>query len=126
MGTLGNKWALAALMAAFFAVTGTASAVEMAIIDKRIDVMKNVVLKNFKVLKGYLEKKQGTASDVARAAGALAAVAPKIPALFPQGTGRPTVDAKKTRAKADIWQDWKKFVAGSKVLETEAAKLAKA
>lgn len=119
-----NKWALGVLVVAFFAVTGTASAVDMSIIDKRKDVMKNVVLKNFKVIKGYVKKGQGSAADVARAASALAAVAPKIPALFPKGTGRPSVDAKKTRAKADIWQDWKKFEAASKTLETEAAKLA--
>ena len=42
--------------------------------------------------------------------------------LFPAGTGP---DKIKSRAKADIWQDWKKFEASAKKLSAETAKLVK-
>ena len=87
-------------------LAGVAGAADMSIIEKRRDVMKNVVLKNFAVVKNYVQKGQGSAADVAKAAQALSVVAPKLPALFPKGTGRPDVDAKKTRAMAKIWEDW--------------------
>lgn len=106
-------------------LAGVAGAAEMSIIEKRRDVMKNVVLKNFKVVKAFVKEGKGTAADVSEAAKALSAVAPKIPALFPKGTGRPDVDPKKTRAMAKIWEDWSNFEAGTKVLGTEAAKLVK-
>ena len=41
--------------------------------------------------------------------------------LFPAGTG---ADKVKTRAKPEIWQDWKKFEAGARQLGRETAKLA--
>ncbi len=106
-------------------LAGVAGAAEMSIIEKRRDVMKNVVLKNFAIVKKFVKEGKGTAADVGKAAQALSAVAPKIPALFPKGTGRPDVDEKKTRAMAKIWEDWSSFEAGAKVLGTEAAKLAK-
>ena len=41
--------------------------------------------------------------------------------LFPAGTG---ADKVKTRAKPEIWQDWKKFEAGARRLGRETAMLA--
>ncbi len=41
--------------------------------------------------------------------------------LFPAGTG---ADKLKTRAKPEIWRDWKKFEAGAGLLSRETAKLA--
>jgi len=119
-----RKLALAALAVVFFAATGPVSAAELAVIEKRQALMKDVVLKNFKVIKGFVEKGEGSAADVGKAATALSAAAAQMPPLFPEGTGRGDVDAKKTRAMPEIWLDWDKFVAGSKVLGTEAAKLA--
>ena len=104
-------------------VTGQARAAEMPIIEKRIDTMKKVVLKNFKVVKEFVKDGKGSAADVAKAADALVAVAPKIPGLFPKGTGRPDVDAKTTRALPKIWEDWAGFEAAAKALGAEAAKL---
>ena len=42
--------------------------------------------------------------------------------LFPAGTG---ADKLKTRAKPEIWRDWKKFEAGTQKLNEETAKLVK-
>ncbi len=109
----------------FMAAIAPASAADMSAIDKRKDVMKKVVLKNFKVIKDFVKESKGTAADVEKAAMALAAVAPKIPPLFPAGTGRPEVAAKITRANPEIWSDWDKFVASARTLGTEAATLSK-
>ena len=57
----------------FMAANAPVSAVDMSVIDKRKDVMKNVVLKNFKVIKGFVKEGKGTAADVAKAAMALSA-----------------------------------------------------
>ena len=108
------------------ALAGQPSAADMSIIEKRKDTMKKVVLKNFKVVKEFVKDGKGSAADVAKAADALVAVAPKIPALFPKGTGRPDVDAKTTRALPKIWEDWAGFEAAAKALGTEAAKLSMA
>ncbi len=115
---------LAALAAGFLAAAPAIGA-DLSIIDKRTATMKDVVLKNFQVVKNFALKGQGSAADVGKAADALVAIAPKIPPLFPKGTGRPDVDAKKTRATAEIWTDWKGFEAAAMALGTEAAKLSK-
>ncbi len=113
------------LAVGFLAVGGAATAADMAAIDKRKDLMKNVVAKNLGVVKNFVEKGQGSAADVKKAADALADAAPKIPALFVKGTGRPDVDPKKTRAEAKIWQDWAGFEKAAKAMGEEAAKLSK-
>ena len=58
---------------------------------------------------------------VAGHAGAIAALAPVLPGLFPKGSGP---EAGETRAKAEIWQQWDKFVATTKALEETAVELA--
>lgn len=115
--------AFAFFASGLLALTGQASAADMSIVEKRKDTMKKVVLKNFKVVKDFVKEGKGSAQDVAKAADALVAVAPKLPALFPKGTGRPDVDAKKTRALPKIWEDWAGFEAAAKILGAEAAKL---
>ncbi|MEE9316888.1 MAG: cytochrome c [Rhodospirillales bacterium] len=107
-------------------LTGLAPAADIPLIDKRQDVMKNVVLKNFVIVKDFVKKGKGSARDVQKAADALVQVASKIPPLFPEGTGRPEVAAKKTRANPEIWFDWDEFVSAAKTLGSEAAKLSKA
>ena len=113
------------LAVGFVAANGAATAADMSVIDKRKDLMKNVVGKNFGVVKNFIEKGQGSAADVKKAADALVAAAPKIAPLFVKGTGRPDVDPKKTRAVAKIWEDWASFETNIKALQTEAAKLSK-
>jgi len=113
------------LAVGFVAAGGVATAADMAAIDKRKDLMKNVVSKNLGVVKNFIEKGQGSAADVKNAADALVAAAPKIAPLFVKGTGRPDVDPKKTRAEAKIWQDWAGFEKAAKAMGDEAAKLSK-
>ena len=52
-------------------------------------------------------------------ARALAALARMMPDTFPEGTADGD-----TRAKPEIWQDWAKFTAAAKALETAAMDLA--
>ena len=125
-----KKMFAAGLAAAFLgfavlAAAGAVTAADMSAVDKRKDLMKNVVLKNFKVAKDFVETMKGSPADVKKAADELAAASTKIPGLFPKGTGRPDVDAKKTRAEAKIWQDWAGFEKAAKALGDEAAKLSK-
>ncbi len=65
--------------------------------------------------------KAGNTAPVAGAAQKIAADAAKITPLFPAGSTHP-----KSRAKPEIWQDWPKFEAGVKQLQTNAAALAAA
>ena len=58
---------------------------------------------------------------VAGHAGAIAALAPVLPHLFPKGSGP---EAGETRAKAEIWQQWDKFVATTMALQEAAVELA--
>lgn len=126
-----TKFFAAAVAAGFLAAGmlawgGVATAADMSAIDKRRDLMKNVVLKNFKTVKTFIETGKGSAADVQKAADAITAAAPKIAPLFVKGTGRPDVDPKKTRALPKIWEDWAGFEKAAKALGDEAAKLSKA
>ncbi len=69
-------------------------------------------------IKAGMAAKNGKA--VAGHAGAIAALAPILPGLFPKGSGP---EAGETRAKAEIWQQWDKFVAAAEALKTEATEL---
>lgn len=75
--------------------------------------------KNAKTIGDALKK--GNTAPVAGAAQKIAADATKIVALFPAGSTHP-----KSRAKPEIWQDWPKFEATVKQLQTNAAALAAA
>jgi cytochrome c556 len=57
---------------------------------------------------------------VAPEADAIAAKAEKITGLFPEGSTHPH-----SRAKPEIWQDWKKFEAAAAQLHKDALELAK-
>ncbi|MEO8605282.1 MAG: cytochrome c [bacterium] len=58
---------------------------------------------------------------IARAAGAIAMSAHRIPNLFPKGSTDP-----KSRALPAIWENWDKFTALAKQLEDQAFKLSQA
>lgn len=70
-------------------------------------------------VKAGMAAKNGKA--IAGHAGAIAALAPVLPGLFPRGSGP---EAGETRAKAEIWQQWDKFIAAAEALRAEAAELA--
>ncbi|MFQ5840464.1 MAG: c-type cytochrome, partial [Candidatus Methylomirabilales bacterium] len=93
-----------------------ASAADHAgIIQQRIALMKE----NGKLLKAIKEGLQGQdLQAVAVAAQRLADNGRKIPTLFPEGSTSPD-----SRAKPEIWQQWKTFVAAAKAMEQAAAAL---
>lgn len=93
-------------------------------IKQRRELMKKVVLKNWKPIKAYAKKGEGTAPAVAAHAAALNKAAGKITALFPKGTGRGDFSDKETRALPAIWKDWAGFEKATKALADESAKLA--
>lgn len=61
----------------------------------------------------------GYAAHVGDHARALAGLARMMPDIFPEGSGEGD-----TRAKPEIWQDWPRFTAAAKALETAAMDLA--
>jgi cytochrome c556 len=72
--------------------------------------------KNAKIIGDAL--KSGDHSQVEQAAGKIQASATKIPGLFPPGSTDP-----KSRAKPEIWTNWKKFEENAKQLEASAGVL---
>ena len=87
-------------------------------IRDRHELMEGVG-KNAKIIGDAL--KAGNTAPVAGAAEKIQAAAGKVAALFPPGSTSP-----KSRAKAEIWQDFPKFESDSKHLQTNAAALAAA
>ena len=77
---------------------------------------------HFKTIKAIVTGKVGFTGQLANQATALDLTGRGLTDLFPAGTGP---DKLKTRAKADIWRDWKKFEASAKKLNAETAKLVK-
>jgi cytochrome c556 len=75
--------------------------------------------KNAKIIGDAL--KAGNTAPVAGPAAKIQADAGKIAALFPAGSTSP-----KSRAKAEIWQEWPKFKSAAKQLQMNAAVLAAA
>ena len=77
---------------------------------------------HLRAIKAVVRGKVGFTGQLANHAKALDLTGKGLTDLFPAGTGP---DKIKTRAKADIWQDWKKFEASAKKLQQETAKLVK-
>ncbi len=77
---------------------------------------------HFKAIKAIVRGKVGFPGQLANHAMALELTGRGLTDLFPAGTGP---DKIKTRSKADIWRDWKKFEATAKKLQAETAKLVK-
>jgi cytochrome c556 len=107
---------LIAAGAMIFSVSGLALAADV-VTERKEGFKENVT--QLKAVKAGLES--GDHGAVEKAAMAVAAYAAKIPDLFPEGSGEGD-----TRAKAEIWSDWKGFVAASKHNEAAALKLAAA
>jgi len=94
------------------------------VIKQRRELMKKVVSKNWKPIKAYAKKGEGTPAAVAAHAAKISEAAGKITALFPKGTGRGDYSDKMTRALPAIWKDWAGFEKATKALADETAKLA--
>ncbi len=77
---------------------------------------------HFKTIKAIVTGKVGFTGQLANQAMALELTGRGLTDLFPAGTGP---DKIKTRAKPEIWRDWKKFEASAKKLQQETAKLVK-
>ncbi len=73
-----------------------------------------------RTLKGYLEGR-GSAEDAGEAAAVIAAAAPKIPDVFPPGTGMGADPKSETRDV--VWEKWDDFTAASARLGDKAAAL---
>lgn len=77
---------------------------------------------HLRAIKAIVRGKVDLTGQLANHAKALDLTGKGLTDLFPAGTGP---DKIKSRAKADIWQDWKKFEASAKKLQGETAKLVK-
>jgi cytochrome c556 len=116
---------LAAVVAAavgFTAVSGVAQDKE-AQIKQRRDTMTQQG-DDLKAIRAYAKDESDQATALAKIQDLLA-IAPKIPDLFPAGTGMAEFPGK-TGAKPDIWKEWDKFKAEVVVLQSEEQKLADA
>ena len=114
-------WALALVVVfAAFGPTRTAVADQHGkVAEERSKLMKGMG-GAMRVLKGYVEGKN-SAEEASGAAAIIAASAPKIPDVFPPGTGMGTNP--KSEAKDVIWDKWDEFTAASALLGDKAAAL---
>lgn len=88
-------------------------------IRDRHDLMEGIG-KNAKKIGDALKAHSfGPESGIGPAAQEISTSAAKIPSLFPPGSTDP-----KSRAKPNIWTDWKKFEESAKRLEASAGELA--
>jgi len=92
-------------------------------IQTRRDTMKRQGA-DFKAIQDYV-KGEGDQAAAEKAIADLQTIAPKIPDLFPAGTGLDAFPGK-TGAKPDIWKEWDKFKAIPPVLASDEEKLAAA
>ena len=112
----GLAFALAALIG-----SGAALAIDPAAAIKERQEFYKDLGKNTKGLSEELKKSDASVADVQKFAAAIDAAAPKIPALFPAGTG-PEAGVK-TAAKAEIWQKNDDFKKDADKLATAARAL---
>ena len=90
------------------------------VIDGRKELMRNTSA-HFKDLRE--KAKEGQVAAIAVNAHTMAINARHIPGLYPTGSmGTPEI---KSRAKAEIWQDWDGYTAAAKQLENAATDLMK-
>ncbi|MGE4220561.1 MAG: cytochrome c [Alphaproteobacteria bacterium] len=96
-----------------------------AAIKQRVDVMKDFGQQTG-IVKAFVTEDKGDAAAVKAAAEKMAADTKSLPAMFPAGSGRGTVDPKMTRALPKIWEDMPGFQAAVAKMEAEAAALSAA
>lgn len=111
-------WSVAAAALAV-ALSGAPALAQDAqqVYETRNKAMKSVS-GSMKKIAAFVKNNEGSAADVAIAAAVINQVAKDTPGLFPKGP-----QAEKSRAKAEIWSDWDKFVAAAKDMENRSALL---
>ena len=119
---LGFAAAVVGLTVAFGTVAVVAQDKEAEIKTRR-DTMKRQG-DDFKAIQDFV-KGEGDQVGAEKAIADLQSIAPKIPDLFPPGTGMDAFPGK-TGAKPDIWKEWDKFKTIPATLEGEEKKLADA
>lgn len=92
-------------------------------VQDRQETMKSISKAN-KTLRAAAKK--GDAAAVEKQAKMIVVLAEKLPALFPKGTDRGTLDPKMTRAKPEIWAKWDDFQAKANELKSMATQIASA
>jgi cytochrome c556 len=117
-----HTWMIGASLVIVGAVV-TASAHEANLpagpIRDRHELMEKIG-KNAKIIGDAMKAgKFGPESGIVPAAQEISTAATKITGLFPPGSTDP-----KSRAKAEIWTNWKKFEEDAKLLQARAAELA--
>ncbi len=100
-----------ALALAVLVGSGAALAVDPAAAIKERQEFYKELGKNAKGIGDELKKPEPSMADIQKMAAAIDAAAPKIPSLFPAGTG-PEAGVK-TSAKAEIWQKGDAFKAAA-------------
>jgi cytochrome c556 len=96
------------------------------IVKQRQDTMKHQS-DAMKAITAYAKGEGGVDQQMALSKiDELLSISPKIPDLFPPGTGIDKLGDKVTEAKPDIWQDWDKFKSIPPQLHSEEEKLAAA
>jgi len=122
-----NSWVKQFLVAGVaIAVMGAGSVMaQMApdVVKDRQAAMKDISKAN-KTLRAAAKK--GDKAEVEKQAKMIVVLAEKLPALFPKGTERGTLDAKVTRAKPEIWAKWDDFQAKANELKSMASQIASA
>lgn len=119
-----------ALVVVAISIAITFDTVEVAAQDDPIKVRRAAMKQlggHMKGIGGFLKggRRAGTAETVALRGQSIAAIAGKIPALFPKGTS--LADGKgETGAKPVIWEQWPAFQKAAMNLASEANKLSAA
>ncbi len=112
---LSSKLALCGLVTfAFAGIPGAAHAQDAAaIVKQRQDAMR-LQYRSLMAIKDFADGKSEQAGAVA-ATDQLTQSVPKIPDLFPPGTGMAPPDGK-FRPKPEVWTQWDKFLADQKTV----------
>jgi cytochrome c556 len=117
--------AIAVIFAVAAVNTGPAFSMDHGKVIKERKATMKAINKANKVIKKF-KKGDASQADAAKAAATLQAESKKITGQYPKGSGRPAVDAKKTRAEAKIWEDWAGFEKAAAKFGGAADKLAAA
>ncbi len=109
------KSGMLALLVAAVAVSAMPGPASAQSAERAIEARKGLMKsnsRNMKIIAGFVKKGQGTAASVAMSGRDIASNLAAFPNNFPTGTSQGS-NAGKTRAKADIWRNWSKFVGGA-------------
>ena len=112
-------FALVVVSAAFVPQQSAVADGHGKVMEERSKLMKGMG-GAMRTLKGYLEGR-GSAEEAGEAAAVIAAAAPKIPDVFPPGTGMGADP--KSETKDVVWEKWDEFTAAATLLGDKAAAL---